>query len=141
MLRLPSLDASLAALIDRLAATVLHDTVLLLLADHGTHGIWYATDFEIGAAEHKLPFMYVVAPGWLMRERPGWLAALRANQKRLVTAHEVYQAMRTLAAWPDEPEGRRLSIFDPVPANRSCAEAKVPPEYCACLRNPGSPGV
>ena len=110
---------------------------MILLADHGTHGIWYSTEFEIGAAEHKLPFLYVAVPDWLVQKRPAWLHALRTNQKRLVTAHELYQAMRQLASWPDEPESRAESIFDTLPPNRTCAQARIPREYCACLRNPG----
>ena len=54
MLRLPSLDEHLAAALRRLARGALQETVLLLLSDHGTHGIWYSNEFELGAAEHKL---------------------------------------------------------------------------------------
>ena len=107
MLRLPSLDADLAAMLLRMAATTLQDTVVFLLSDHGTHGIWY-TEYEIGATEHQLPFLYVLAPDWLMRERPAWLAALTANQRRLVTVHELYRAMRALAL------SQALPVLTPV---------------------------
>jgi arylsulfatase A-like enzyme len=40
MLRLPALDEALSSLLERLEATTLQDTVLFLLSDHGTHGIW-----------------------------------------------------------------------------------------------------
>ena len=76
MLRLPALDDALSTFLERHAAGLLRDTVVMLLSDHGTHGIWY-NDYEIGAAEHKLPVLYVLAPDWLMRERPAWQAALR----------------------------------------------------------------
>ena len=134
MLRLPSLDADLASLLLRMAATVLQDTVVLLLSDHGTHGIWY-TEYEVGATEHQLPFLYVLAPEWLMRERPEWLAALTANQRRLVTVHELYRAMRALALYPEpiEREGG-LSLFDEMKEGRTCDEAGVPEVYCACRR-------
>ena len=109
--------------------------MLLLMSDHGTHGIWYATDFEIGAAEHKLPVMYVLAPDWLMREKPHWAEALRVNQKRLVTVREVYESLRELAAWPEAPDGpARPSLFTTLPASRTCADAGVPEQYCACSR-------
>ena len=139
MLRLPSLDADLAALLLRLAAGVLADTVLLLLSDHGTHGIWY-TEYEIGTTEHQLPFLYVLAPHWLLAERPAWLAGLTANQKRLVTAHDLYHAMRLIAAYPDTPPrapGAPPSLFDEMPIGRTCAEAKVPRAYCACRQRMG----
>ena len=138
MLRLPSLDADLAAMLLRMAATVLQDTVLLLLSDHGTHGIWY-TEYEVGATEHQLPFLYVLAPGWLMQERPDWLTALTLNQHRLVTAHELYLTMQQLAAYPDAVnlQRNRLSLFDQIPGGRTCQEAGVPDGYCSCRGEQG----
>lgn len=136
MLRLPSLDADLAAMLLRMAGTVLQDTVVLLLSDHGTHGIWY-TDYEIGQTEHQLPFMYMLAPDWIMQRRPGWLRALTRNQRRLVTVHEIYNAMRVLAAWPDLPSTEAsgpLSLFDEIPEGRTCKDAGIPEVYCACRR-------
>jgi len=138
MLRLPSLDETLSGLLERLASSTLQETVLFLLSDHGTHGIWY-NDYEIGAAEHKLPFFYMVAPDWLLRQRPGWLEALRANQRRLVTVREVYAAMRELAAFP-EPESHEAglrSLFEHLPEHRSCADAGIPEQFCACRRVEG----
>jgi len=136
MLRLPSLDADLAALLLRMAGTALQDTVVLLLSDHGTHGIWY-TEYEIGATEHQLPFLYVLAPDWLMRERPEWLRALSVNQRRLVTAHELYRTMRVLAAYPETPPAPGLTIFQELPEGRTCREAGIPEVYCACKRDMG----
>jgi hypothetical protein len=118
---------------------VLQDTVLLLLSDHGTHGIWY-TEYEIGATEHQLPFLYIVVPDWLLKERPAWAVALGRNQRRLVTAHELYRGMQQLAAYPDPVEASgtaKLSIFDEIPDGRTCEEAGIPEIYCACHRNYG----
>ena len=135
MLRLPSLDADLADMLLRMAPTVLQETVLLLLSDHGTHGIWY-NDHEVGALEHQLPFLYVLAPDWLMRERPAWRDALAVNQRRLVTAHDLYRTMRTLAVWPDAPAGEHgPTILDEIAEERTCAQAGVPRAYCACRRD------
>ena len=106
----------------------------------GTHGIWY-TEYEVGATEHMLPFLYVLAPDWLMAQRPQWLAALMANQRRLVTVHELYRAMQRLATYPDTPpasESQPPSLFDEMPAGRTCAEAGVPEVYCACRRRGSS---
>lgn len=70
-----------------------------------------------------------------MAERPAWRAALEANQRRLVTVHELYRAMRLLATWPDAPPpvpGAPPSLFDELPEGRTCKEAGVPDVYCAC---------
>ena len=61
--------------------------------------------------------------------------ALLKNQQRLVTAREIYHAMRQLALWPAVPEpGGAPSLFDELPVGRSCRDAGVPEEYCACRR-------
>eukprot|EP00908_Phaeocystis_cordata_P024890 Transcript_7344.p4 GENE.Transcript_7344~~Transcript_7344.p4 ORF type:complete len:153 (-),score=64.53 Transcript_7344:78-536(-) len=133
MLRLPSLDEHLAAALRRLARGALQETVLLLLSDHGTHGIWYSNEFELGAAEHKLPLLFVVAPDWLLRRNPRWADALAANQRRLVTVRDIYQTMRTLVAWPDPPpDAAAPSLLEPMPEERTCADAGIPDVYCAC---------
>lgn len=136
MLRLPSLDADLAALLLRLAPTMLQDTVVILLSDHGTHGIWY-NEYEIGALEHALPMLYVLAPDWLMQERPKWLAALRANQKRLVTPNDLYRTLRLLASYPDAPAAadEAPTIFEDIPRERTCQQAGVPGVYCSCRQD------
>lgn len=55
-------------------------------------------DFELGAAEHKLPLLYVVAPDWLLRRNPRWREGLAANQRRLVTARCLHPLTRTLTS-------------------------------------------
>ena len=140
MLRLPSLDADLAAMLLRMASTVLQETVVILLSDHGTHGIWY-TEYEIGATEHQLPFLYVLAPDWLMASRPMWQRALSANQRRLVTVHELYRAIHMLATYPEMPGDRdpaaAPSLFDEIDEERTCKQAGVPEIYCACRSDGG----
>jgi hypothetical protein len=77
----------------------------------------------------------VLAPDWLMKERPRWLEALTANQRRLVTVRELHRAMRLLAAYPATPEPEppgSLSLFDEMPERRTCADANIPDIYCAC---------
>ena len=135
MFRLNALDDALSSLFLRLEADVLQDTVLFLLSDHGTHGIWY-NDYEIGATEHKLPMLYVVAPDWLMKDRPTWLHALRDNQHRLVTPRDVYTAIMQLAAYPNvyEFEAREHSLFETISAKRTCSDAGIPEQFCACRR-------
>lgn len=52
-------------------------------------------DFELGAAEHKLPLLYVIAPDWLLQRNPRWQEGLAANQRRLVTARDCLHALHT----------------------------------------------
>ena len=52
-------------------------------------------DFELGAAEHKLPLLYVIAPDWLLQRNPRWQEGLAANQQRLVTARDCLPPLHT----------------------------------------------
>ena len=78
-------------------------------------------DFELGAAEHKLPLLYVVAPDWLLQRNPRWREGLAANQRRLVTArdclHTLHTTVHTLTSpyTPSHPLERPhppLQVFD-----------------------------
>ena len=62
-----------------------------------------------------------------------------AWQGRLVTAHELYRAMRILAAYPETlvDATRAPSIFDEMSPSRTCHEAGVPEVYCACRQQMG----
>ena len=65
-----------------------HDTILLLLADHGTHtqslGATLASD--AGAAELRLPVFFLVVPRVYLDAHPWLQSVLKQNQQQLVTA-------------------------------------------------------
>eukprot|EP00965_Chrysotila_dentata_P058252 1931549-Pleurochrysis_carterae.AAC.2 len=80
--------------------------------------------------------LYVLVPAVFLHERPEWHEALEQNTKKMVTAYELYHAMRQLALWPAQREKTEpLSIFDHLKSDRSCKEAGIPEEFCACRRN------
>lgn len=131
MLRLPSLDADLAALLLRMASSVLRDTVMILLSDHGTHGIWY-NHFAVGQAEHRSPALLLLLPAGFAQAHPAADAALRRNQRRRVTAYDLHATLRHLADWPTmpRPSEEATSLFTDLPDERTCETARVPAEWC-----------
>ena len=137
------LDAELSRALLRMARHVLPSTVVLLMSDgdeaaaaeaHAAHRRDPAFDAD---PTEWLPCLYAVVPDWLLKERPAWRAGLVANQPRLVTPAELYRAMQQLAAWPDAPpevsgsSGTRHSLFEELPASRTCEEAGIPLTRCA----------
>ena len=136
MLRLPSLDADLAAMLLRIAPTILQDTVVILLSDHGTHGIWY-NDFAIGQAEHRNPALIFVLPEKFVHDYPSMDSALRRNRDRLLTAYDLHATLRHLAHWPEMPEPmtHASSLMVELPENRSCHDARIPAEFCMPQRD------
>ena len=107
------------------------DSALFLLADHGTHGIWY-NHFAVGQAEHRAPALWLLLPARFVEAHPSVDAALRRNRKRRVTPYDLHATLRHLAAWPTmpEPTAEASSLFVDLPDARSCFAARVPAEWC-----------
>ena len=61
MHRLGILDEALPRFLERFERHLRDSTALFLLADHGTHGIWY-NHFAVGQAEHRAPYLTLLLP-------------------------------------------------------------------------------
>eukprot|EP00965_Chrysotila_dentata_P134095 4434319-Pleurochrysis_carterae.AAC.1 len=131
MTRLAALDEHLLAFLKRFAPRLTEDTALMLLADHGTHGIWY-NDFAIGEAEHRSPALLLSLPAKFVDAHPTIDGALRRNQLRRVTPFDLHATMRHLAAWPamPSPSVEASSLFIDLTDERSCEAARIPAEWC-----------
>lgn len=121
---------------------LLNNTILFLISDHGyrfgeiriTPSGWY---------EDKLPAMYIRLPDWISKKYPRWLAALKHNSKQLSTPFDVHATLRDILSLAStghlgnarihqkSSNTRGLSLFQKLP-ERSCDEAGVPKEFCAC---------
>merc|ERR1719231_2003180 len=97
------MDAALPRFLARLQRHLAADTALFLLADHGTHGIWY-NHFAVGQVEHRAPALWLLLPAAFVDAHPSVDAALRRNQRRRVTAYDLHATLRHLASWPTMPE-------------------------------------
>ena len=131
MHRLGALDAPLRDFLLAIEHALRRDTALFLLSDHGTHGIWY-NHFAIGQAEHRTPALTLVLPAGFAQAHPMAHAALTRNQRRRVTAYDLHATLRHLADWPTmpAPTEEATSLFVDLPNDRSCSDARVPPEWC-----------
>lgn len=131
MHRLGALDAPLRRFLLDVEASLRTDTALFLLADHGTHGIWY-NHFAVGQAEHRAPALMLVLPAGFATANPAAHAALVRNQRRRVTAYDLHATLRHLAEWPSMPTPTlgATSLFVDLPDDRSCEAAGVPAEWC-----------
>ena len=131
MHRLGALDADLAAWMARFERRLGADTATFLLADHGTHGIWY-NDFAIGQAEHRNPALLLLLPAAFVDAHEGLDATLRRNTRRRVTAFDLHATLLHLAEWPamPAPSFEATSLFAELADRRSCADARIPAEWC-----------
>jgi len=90
--------------------------------------------------------MYV--PTEMLRRHPSFAEALQKNQERLVSFFDLHETLKHLLTFPkystdcygfcpdmNTPGGTvntSISLFHTVPADRSCADAGIPEEHCAC---------
>ncbi|XP_075977344.1 uncharacterized protein LOC142977351 [Anticarsia gemmatalis] len=115
-------------------------TLLLVMGDHGSK-FNEVKDTLHGRLEERLPFMCVILPEDLKRRQPDVEAVLRANADTRTTPYDVHATIldavdlpqymnRHKVAGAKIPRG--MSLFKPIPRNRTCWEAGVEPHWCPC---------
>ena len=115
-----------------------NSSILILFSDHGMrHGSILKT--ELGGYEARLPFFYILLPPWFATRHPERFANLRDNSHRLTTFFDVHMTLRHLlldagATEADLPtlHHRGVSLFEPIPVERSCEDAEIAPHWCVC---------
>ena len=136
----------IAAMEDRLEEFLLwyrnspryNNSIMLLFSDHGMR-FGEIMRYELGWYESRLPFFYIMLPDWYAARYPDRLASLRTNSRRLTTFFDVHATLREIlhdagAAEADLPLFRHpgVSLFHPVPEERSCEDAGIAPHWCVC---------
>lgn len=119
-----------------------------------------------GRVEHKNPFLALLAPRWLAAAHPHLAAALRGNEQRLLSAFDLHTTLHHVlhladpnpaAAAAAVAGGEALqgqyehwartgnlsaavqwgvSLLAPIPAGRTCEQARVPADNCMCFAEP-----
>ncbi|XP_034837571.1 uncharacterized protein [Maniola hyperantus] len=122
-------------------AGYLEDTMLIVMGDHGPRfGPIRAT--RQGKLDERLPFMSIVLPEKLKRQRPNAYHNLKANAQVLTTPFDIHTTVLDALALgqhasefvvPNAAMKRGLSLLEPIPKTRTCEEAEVTPHWCVCL--------
>ncbi|KAG7295299.1 hypothetical protein JYU34_022304 [Plutella xylostella] len=120
----------------------LGNTLLVLHSDHGPRRESLRRTFT-GKLEERLPFLAITLPESYKRSHPEALRQLQANQDRLTTPHDLYATYvhviglyeyLNLYRIPGSSLLRGMSLLEPIPASRRCAEAGIEVHWCACVR-------
>jgi hypothetical protein len=125
----------------------LTNTVFILMSDHGYRYQNGRTSFN-GWFNEKLPFFFLIIPPNvkdILGSRR--MQALQANSRKLTTPFDVYHTLKDiLVAYNlkdfdaeritlDGKPFKRIyghSLFSNISEDRSCVDAGIPPEFCAC---------
>ena len=118
----------------------LENTILLVYGDHGLR--WGKIRISpVGYLEERLPFFSIALPLRFKEKFPRHTANLEANKNKLVTFLDVHKTLLNLldlkeSSVPFSYDGkeRSISLFSRILPNRTCADAHIPQEFCACIK-------
>ncbi|RUS82287.1 hypothetical protein EGW08_009965, partial [Elysia chlorotica] len=91
-----------------------------------------------GRIETSTPYLFLTFPPWFERKYPELIKTLKINQNRLSSHYDVYETMKDILFLKGHkrPEGtvqeRGISLFREIPKARTCRNAGIPDEFCAC---------
>ncbi|XP_049866378.1 uncharacterized protein LOC126367039 [Pectinophora gossypiella] len=124
----------------------LEDTIVILFSDHGTR--WgQILETEQGRQESRLPLFEILFPMKFRRRYRTAFKNFEINSRRLTTAHDVYETLLDLinTSSLDERhiqermktvnvEATGISLFLPIPTNRTCETVGVNDHWCTCIK-------
>ena len=117
----------------------LNHTVLIFFSDHGARIDEIRNTF-VGRIEERMPFVSVYIPEYMKKKFPNLDKNMQINAKRLTTNFDLYQTLVDILQGNFESPTRfnvdgklrGISLFGPVPESRSCSDAWIPENFCAC---------
>ncbi|CAI4227272.1 unnamed protein product [Auanema sp. JU1783] len=133
------LDEHISARLERLHDTgALDNTLSLILGDHGNR-IGLVQYSYTGRIEERMPLMAIRLPSSFRRRFPEQYANFLANKYKLTSNFDIHQTLTDIVEMNFEigrtRNGRGISLFDKISANRTCFEASIPENFCTCQQN------
>jgi len=126
-------------LVEFLAEVDFNNTAVFIVSDHGLHmNIMFAFKEPSVLKENALGLLTTILPTWFLEKHPDINTNLKHNQQALVTPYEIFETLQHFIHFPNKTTPREphsLSLFDPIPYNRTCAGASIPPGFCICNKD------
>lgn len=115
----------------------LDNSFLLFLSDHGSR-VDKIRNTPIGRLEERLPLISLVVPQQLKEAYPNLHENLKTNINRLTSPFDAYETIVDIlnenfkSQEVAVPYPRGISLFRPIPNDRSCADAGIDEHNCVC---------
>ncbi|PIO59860.1 hypothetical protein TELCIR_18664, partial [Teladorsagia circumcincta] len=114
--------------------------MVIVMADHG-HRFAKLRGTHQGQLEERLPFFSIALPADFRETAHGkkMYENLQRNKDRLSTPFDIHATLMDVLHLPEDlttvqdAKKRSLSLFRPIPEERTCADAGVEPHWCTCL--------
>ncbi|GAB0091768.1 uncharacterized protein DMENIID0001_066470 [Sergentomyia squamirostris] len=142
-----SMDLKIKSYLDQLDSRgILNTSAVILFSDHGLR-FGPVRKLMTGWLEERLPFIFIWLPKWFQEENPGIVQALKINRHRLTNPYDIHITLHHILAMTALPEEEHItsailpqatscpncqSVFEEVPANRSCTDASIEAHWCTC---------
>lgn len=124
---------------------IFNSTILIFMSDHGIRWGGIRSTYQ-GYMEERLPFLFISFPKWFRNKYQLATSNLKANRRRLTThfdLHETLLDLIDLSNIQDEViiertnnlnhnARRGISLFLPIPENRTCDDAGITENWCTC---------
>jgi hypothetical protein len=116
-------------------------TILLLMSDHGARFSAVRRTPQ-GKLEERLPFMSFVFPKLFQAKYPNAIKTLQKNIHRLTTPFDIHSTLLSLINMNHHTykkntahvKQRNISLFNLIPAQRTCDDLNLEPHWCTCLQ-------
>lgn len=122
----------------------MNETILIFLSDHGIR--WGGIrKTKQGYLEERLPFVYILMPPSFREKYETAYNNLKSNSRKLTTPFDVHEMLLDLVDMNSITEenildrmktsyaaARGISLFLPVPSNRTCKAAGIEYHWCTC---------
>jgi hypothetical protein len=118
--------------------SVRNNTLVIINSDHGNHVIPSKIHASKLAAmfDQKNPMMYLLVPPWVSEKYPDRVESLLVNSRERVTTNiDVHMTISHLMKFSEPTMANKhgQSLFTTIPKNRTCADAGISVNYCACF--------
>ncbi|XP_026757264.2 uncharacterized protein LOC113516955 isoform X2 [Galleria mellonella] len=125
----------------------LKDTILFLVSDHGIR--WGGIrSTKQGHLEERLPFVFILVPPSFRETYTEAYNNIILNSKRLATPFDIHATLLDLMDLDNiqneklnsrkktfYEQDRGISLFMPIPSNRTCKMAGITDHWCTCHRD------
>ncbi|CAL2038843.1 unnamed protein product [Caenorhabditis brenneri] len=122
------------------------DSIVIVMADHG-HRFAKLRETHQGQLEERMPFFSISLPKQLKMTEKGKVMEknLRENAEKLTSPFDIHASLIDILNLPNDSEEkdfnqmqdathqRSLSVFRPIPEDRTCAQAGIEAHWCTCL--------
>ncbi|GJQ82358.1 hypothetical protein Trydic_g427 [Trypoxylus dichotomus] len=135
---LASIDEDLEAFFMELKDIgALKQTAIFFLSDHGTRYGEIRQTYQ-GFFEANLPLLFVYLPEHFKNKYVPLYNAFKTNKDKLTTMYDIHATLQDIASIGTKRKHggmSGISLFQKIPTKRSCTDAKIPSNFCACAQN------